>query len=332
MKHIFIYNPMAGKDNRAAIAALQEKIKTDYPELDVEFYPTKAAKDATAYVKARCEADPDTKMRFYACGGDGTANEVLHGIVGFANASMTCYPCGSGNDYVKYYGGAARFLNIEKLLFAEEKEVDIMRVGDRYSLNVANFGFDTVVAKTMTQVRHKKIIGGKHAYTTGIVKALFTAMKNECTVYVDGEKLNDGKILLCTVSNGRYVGGAFCCAPHSQNDDGLLEVCLVKPISRFTFIKLIGVYTEGKHIDDPRFKNIISYRRGKSVRVEAPEGFAYTLDGEIVEENNFTIEICPRAIRFAVPALGEKECGCKEATEKAPEEATKSATEEAAVV
>ena len=123
MKHIFIYNPMAGKDNRAAIAALQEKIKTDYPELDVEFYPTKAAKDATVYVRARCEADPDTKMRFYACGGDGTANEVLHGIVGHENASMTCYPCGSGNDYVKYYGGAARFLNIDTLLFAEEKEV-----------------------------------------------------------------------------------------------------------------------------------------------------------------------------------------------------------------
>ena len=152
MKHIFIYNPMAGKDNRAAIAALQEKIKADYPELDVEFYPTKAPKDATAYVKACCEASPDTKMRFYACGGDGTANEVLHGIVGYANASMTCYPCGSGNDYVKYYGGAERFLNIDTLLFAEEKEVDVMRVGDRYSLNVANFGFDTVVAKTMTEV------------------------------------------------------------------------------------------------------------------------------------------------------------------------------------
>ncbi len=319
MKHIFIYNPTAGGDNSKRIAALQEKMKTDYADLSYEFYPTKAEKDATAFVRARCAAEPNTKMRFYACGGDGTANEVLHGIVGFENASMTCYPCGSGNDYVKYYGGAARFLDIDALIAAEEKTVDIMRAGDRYSLNVTNFGFDTEVARTMHEVRHKKLIGGKNAYTTGIVKALMTAMKNDCTVWVDGEKLNDGKMLLCTVSNGRYVGGAYCCAPHSSNDDGLLDVCLVKPLSRLTLLKLIGVYKQGKHLDDPRFKNLITYRRGKVVRVLAPEGFGYTLDGEIVMEHDFTIEICPAAIRFAVPAeRAETSAGDEE---RAPEAA-----------
>ena len=301
MKHIFIYNPNAGGDNRQRIAELQEKMKTEYSHFDYEFYPTKAAKDATAYVRARLTADPQTEMRFYACGGDGTANEVLHGIIGFANASMTCYPCGSGNDYVKYYGGKERFLDLDALLKAEERVVDAMRIGDRYSLNVTNFGFDTMVAKTMHEVRHKKLIGGKNAYTTGIVKALAVAMKNECTVWVDGEKLNDGAILLCTVSNGRYVGGAYCCAPHSANDDGLLDVCLVKPLSRLTFVRLVNSYKQGRHLDDPRFKNMIVYRRGRSVRVVAPEGFGYTLDGEIVIDNDFTIEICPGAVRFAVP-------------------------------
>lgn len=321
MKHIFIYNPTAGKDNSKTIAALQEKMKTDYADLSYEFYPTKAAKDATAYVRARCEAEPDTKLRFYACGGDGTANEVLHGIIGFPNASMTCYPCGSGNDYVKYYGGAARFLDIDALIAAEEKTVDAMRIGDRYSINVTNFGFDTEVAKTMHEVRHKKLIGGKNAYTTGILKALATAMKNECTVWVDGERLNDGEMLLCTVSNGRYVGGAYCCAPHSLNDDGLLDVCLVKPLSRLTLIKLIGVYKKGEHLEDPRFKNLITYRRGKTVRVVAKEGFGYTLDGEIVLSNDFTIEICPGAVRFAVPAE-RADALSKTAQEPAPEAAT----------
>ena len=306
MKHIFIYNPTAGRDNRMAIAALQEKLSADYADLEIEFYPTKAAKDATAFVKAKCEAEPNEKLRFYACGGDGTANEVLHGIVGHDNASMTCYPCGSGNDYVKYYGGASRFLDIDALMAAEERAVDIMRIGDRYSLNVTNFGFDTEVAKTMAKLRHTKIIGGKNAYTTGIIKALFTAMKNECTVYVDGERLNDDKILLCTVANGKYVGGSFCCAPRSSNDDGLLEVCLIKPISHISFIRLIGAYSKGKHLDEPRFKKFIEYRQGRSVRVVAPEGFGYSLDGEIVYDNDFTIEICPAAIRFAVPCSKEE--------------------------
>ncbi len=303
MQHIFIYNPIAGKDCVAAVTALRSAMKAYDGQIQYEFYPTKAPGDATTFVRERCEAQPCEQLRFYACGGDGTANEVLQGLVGFANASMTCYPCGSGNDYVKYYGGAARFLNIDALLQGTERAVDIMRVGDRYALNVTNFGFDTTVAQTMTRVRHKKIIGGKHAYTTGIIKALFTAMKNDCTVSVDGEVLNEsGKMLLCTVSNGKYVGGAYCCAPHSQNDDGLLEVCLVKPLSRLKLVKLIGVYKKGEHLDDPRFQNLIVYRRGRSVEVKAGKGFGYTLDGEIVESENFTIEICPAALRFVVPA------------------------------
>lgn len=302
MKHIFVYNPAAGRDNREAVQALRDKMKGYDGHLQYEFYPTKAPGDATAYVRAKCEAEPTQALRFYACGGDGTANEVLHGIIGAPNASMTCYPCGSGNDYVKYYGGAARFLDIDALLAAKEAPVDVMRIDDRYSLNVTNFGFDTAVASTMAEVKHKKLIGGRNAYTTGIVKALFTAMKNDCTVWVDGEKLNDGKMLLCTVANGKYVGGAYCCAPYSKNDDGLLEVCLVKPISRLTLVKLISVYRKGLHLDDPRFRDILTYRQGKTVRVSAPKGFAYTLDGEIVEKNEFTIEICPGAIRFAIPA------------------------------
>lgn len=302
MKHIFIYNPAAGKNNKTAIATLKEQMSAYDVTLDYEFYETTGPGDATAYVRERCEKQPDEAFRFYACGGDGTANEVLHGVVGHDNASMTCYPCGSGNDFVKYYGGAERFLDLDALLHATETPIDIMRIDDRYSLNVTNFGFDTAVVRTMEKVRHKKILGGKNAYTTGIATALMTAMKNDCTVWVDGEQLNDGKMLLCTVANGSYVGGSFHCAPHSDNTDGLLEVCLVRPISRFTFLKLVNVYKEGTHLDDPRFANIIAYRRGRSVRVSAPEGFAFTLDGELMEKNEFTIEICPAAIRFAIPA------------------------------
>lgn len=303
MKHIFVYNPTAGRSNRAVIEQLKEKMAADYADLDYEFYPTKAPGDASIYVRTRCEEEPDTVFRFYACGGDGTANEVLHGLIGHENASMTCYPCGSGNDFVKYYGGADKFLDVDALIAATEEPIDVMKIGDRYALNVTNFGFDTTVARTMIKVKNKKVIGGKHAYTTGVMNALLHAMKNECTVWVDGECLNEsGKCLLCTVANGSFVGGSFNCAPYSRDNDGLLEVCLVKPISRFTFIKLIGVYTAGNHMEDKRFKKIITYRRGRSIHVTAPEGFAFSLDGEIVEMNDFTIEVCPGAIRFAVPA------------------------------
>jgi diacylglycerol kinase (ATP) len=166
----------------------------------------------------------------------------------------------------------------------------------------------------MMNVRRKKIIGGKNAYTTGVAVGLVKGMKNACKVWVDGELLNpEGKILLCTVANGQYVGGSFRCAPRSLDNDGMLEVCLVRTISHLTFFRLVSVYTKGGHLDDPRFEKHITYRRGKSVRVVAPEGFAFSLDGEIVYKNDFTIEICPGAIRFAVPACKAEEPACEEA-------------------
>ena len=299
MKHIFVINPAAGKvDFAKSLAEILDGYKD---RMDYEIYHTQAPGDATAYIRDYCRKYTDP-VRFYACGGDGTINEVVNGAVGFPHASVGCYPCGSGNDYVKYYGGKKFFFDIEAQLNATEVEIDLMRVGNKYAVNATHFGFDSCVAKTMMNVRRKKLIGGKNAYTTGIVVGLCKAMKNKCRVYADGELLNpEGTLLLCTVANGQYVGGSFRCAPRSRNDDGLLEVCLVRPLSHVRFLKLISVYTEGTHLDNPKLEPFLEYRRAKSVRVEAPEGFIYAFDGELITQNEFTVEVAPRAIRFAVP-------------------------------
>lgn len=299
MKHIFIVNPAAGKENAQQIISTRlEELKEP---INYEIYVTQGVGDATQYVRERC-AQLDASARFYACGGDGTLNEVVNGVVGCSLASVGCYPCGSGNDFVKYYGGKKNFLNIEALVNATEEEIDLMRVGDRYAINATHFGFDSAVAKTMMNVRRKKIIGGSNAYTTGVVVGLFKAMRNKCRVWVDGELLNPkGVILLCTIANGQYVGGSFRCAPRSLDNDGLLEVCLVHPVSHITFLRLVQDYTKGAHLDNPKFEKHLEYRRGKSVRIEAPEGFLYSFDGELIEQNEFTVEVVPSAIRFAVP-------------------------------
>ena len=299
MKHIFIINPAAGKDN--SFDNIKKILELKKVEVDYELYETQAPGDATAYIRKYCTEHKDP-VRFYACGGDGTLNEVVNGVVGFPHASMSCYPCGSGNDFVKYYGGKKVFWNLEELLNAPEEYIDLMRVGNKYAINATHFGFDSSVAETMMKVRRKKLIGGKNAYTTGVVVGLFKAMKNACRVSVDGELLNpDGNILLCTIANGQYVGGSFRCAPRSLDNDGLLEVCLVKPISVLKFVGLVNVYTEGTHLDDDRFADILEYRRGKKIEIEAPEGFIYSFDGELIRQNKFTVEVVPNAIRFAVP-------------------------------
>ena len=300
MKHIFIINPAAGKENY--YETVQVAVMRSKEPIEFALYQTQGVGDATEYIRTYCTEHPDERVRFYACGGDGTLNEVVNGVVGFENASVGCFPCGSGNDFVKYYGGKRAFYNLEDLLAAEEEYIDLIRVGDRYAINAAHFGFDSCVADVMKNVRRKKVIGGKNAYTTGVVVGLLKGMKHKCTVKVDGEVLNpEGTILLCTVLNGQFVGGSFRCAPRSLDNDGLLEVCVIRPVSHLTFMRLIKHYTNGTHLENPKFEKYLTYRRAKKIEVEAQDGFIYSLDGELFEENGFTAEVVHNAVRFAVP-------------------------------
>ena len=298
MKHIFILNPAAGKTEGKE--KLEKAIREACKEADYEIYTTKKPQDATEYVKTCCEKNPDQEMRFYACGGDGTLNEVAAGAYPYSNASVSVIPCGSGNDFVKAFGGAERFLDIPALMQAEAKPIDLIKANEHIAVNVLNFGFDTTVAKTIPKVKRKPLIGGKNAYTTGIVTALLTAMRTKCSIVADGEELTDGCILLCTIGNGQYVGGSFRCAPRAIVDDGLLEVCMFRPINHIRFVQVLGPYTEGKHLDDPKVSKYLKYRRAKEIVVTG-KNLMFSLDGELVTADRLDIQVMKGALRFANP-------------------------------
>ncbi len=296
MKHIFIVNPAAGSGQVPGI--VREQI-AGLP--DCEIYETKGPRDAEAYIRSRCASSPEEKLCFVACGGDGTVNEVASGLAMNRNACMTVYPLGSGNDFVKAFGGADRFRNVEALRKAVPRPIDILRVGERWAVNAFHFGLDSAVAKTMTDVKPKPLIGGKNAYPTGVAKALIFNMRTWCRMEVDGEAFHEGNMLLCTVANGQYVGGSYRCAPRSLCDDGLAEICLVKPVSRLRFLKLMNAYKAGSHLEDPRFDGVVCYRRGRVIDVSGKPGFMVSLDGEVVEGTSFRVEVIPGGLMFAVP-------------------------------
>ena len=298
MKNIFIVNPYAGKTN--ALPAIKEILESKQ-DFQYELYVTQSKGDATKYVAQKCE-ESDEDVTFYSCGGDGTLNEVASGCVGHSNAILAVYPSGSGNDYVKYYGGKEVFLDLDDLIHGTETKIDVIQVGDRYAVNACHFGLDSAVAKTMNAVRHKKIIGGRNAYNTGVLYALFTALKTKCKVIGDGEALNEDKILLCTIAYGKYVGGSYKSSPRSVNDDGFMEVCCIKPVSIFKFIKFIKVYKSGEHLDNKKLKKYIEYRRCKRVEIiGGQKNFAISLDGEVIDGDKFEVNVLEKALRFIVP-------------------------------
>ncbi len=300
MQYYFILNPLAGSGS--GIQQIKEKISRLAEKESCLIYTTRGPRDATEYVEKMCEEYPDERKVFIACGGDGTVNEVFTGAIGKENAAVSVYPCGSGNDFVKSFGGAEKFLELDKLIHAPARKLDALKSGLHYSFNVLNFGFDTAVAVTVQSDRAKNKHGSKRSYTKGILKALVSSMKNRARIYADGELLNpDESYLLCTLGNGQYVGGSFRCAPRAKSDDGLIELCLIKTLSRLRFIRMINIYKKGEHLDAPCMRDIVIYRRARKVRVEAPEGFAYSLDGEIVHKHRFDVEVIPGALDVLIP-------------------------------
>ena len=114
MKHIFIINPNAGKhDSRQRIYDMADALRNQHG-LEVQCILTKNQGHATELARKLCESGEE--LRFYACGGDGTANEVANGVIGYDNAAMTVIPVGTGNDFLKNFGeGAALFEDAENL-------------------------------------------------------------------------------------------------------------------------------------------------------------------------------------------------------------------------
>ena len=298
MKYIFIINPNSGKSELKE--SLLNQIKYYEGKIDYEIHSFNEIDKSMALVKEYCNKSEEDIV-FVACGGDGTLNSVVNACMGYDNAIVTCYPCGSGNDFVKIYGGKDKFLKLDNIINGIETKIDVMRVNDVYSINVTNFGFDAAVCDIANKVRRKKIIGGKRSYTTGIVVSIFKSMKTKCKVIADNEVLADNQILLSTVANGKYVGGAYKCAPNSDNEDGLLEVSVVRPISIFKFISLIKPYKEGKHLNNPRFDNYIKYKKAKKVIIESDDNFKICVDGEIYRGPYFEIENMKQVLRFIKP-------------------------------
>lgn len=299
MKHIFVVNPKAGGEDKSAYIA--EKLQDI--DAEIEFYVTRAPRDATHYVAERCRTAADDGLRFYACGGDGTLNEVITGVASSlwpATVEVCCYPCGSGNDYIKYWP-KADFTDLCALTTAIAMPVDVMRVGDRCCINTLNFGFEAEVCRTMADVRRKPFIGGRMAYTTGIVKSLATSRKNYCRICVDGQAWFDGELLLASLANGIYAGGGYRCAPRAVNDDGLLEVMAIRPLSLKRFAMMIGHYERGEHLDRPDLKDVIQYCRGSRVTIESDKPFYIATDGELLSGCHFEVENMHRKILFAVP-------------------------------
>jgi YegS/Rv2252/BmrU family lipid kinase len=300
MKHIYLINPAAGRSDSTEL--LTEQIRTAYGDGadDAVIYRTTGVGDATRFVREYCTEHPDEEVRFYACGGDGTFNEVAAGAQGFAHAAVGLIPVGTGNDFMRNFVGGEQFMNVSAQKEGEVMELDLIRCNEYYGVNLLNTGFDCEVVVKTSEIKRSRLVPKGMAYGMGVAIELIRKPGVTVELSLDGGKPVKKELLLCAVGNGARYGGGFTPLPFASLRDGLLDICIVKNVSRLTFVKLVGTYKKGTHII-PQNAHILEYLRARRVHMkfEAPQNVC--MDGEVRQMQECDIEVIPGGLRFVLP-------------------------------
>ena len=240
MRHILIINPVAGK--RGDTGALMETAAKLQRQTGEAFTCILTQRPGHAMEKCRAIAETGEAVRFYACGGDGTANEVAAGILGFPNAAMTCVPIGTGNDFIKATGVAAEnFMNIEKQINGKSAPIDLIKYNGEICVNICNMGFDANTAMDMPKFRKLPFVSNHLAYYLSLLYNFLKKWGRYMEVYADGELLYNGDTMMCAVGNGISCGGGFYVTPAAKIDDGYIDVSAVSPPEKKKVFKFAKV-------------------------------------------------------------------------------------------
>ena len=300
MEHFFVINPIAGRaDHQEALRREIERIMARRPER-WEIFVTRGAGDAEDYTRRRARS-ADGPARFYACGGDGTVNEVANGIIGYDNAAMSVIPVGTGNDFLKNFGGDMdKFRDAENLWDGPQFPMDAIDVNGRVALTIACSGIDARVARDVHKYSESPILDGKSSYIASLlVNFLFKGIGSHWTVELDGETIEDD-FSLVSVCNGRYYGGGFMPVAEARMDDGVLNTLVVKKVSRGAFIKFVGPYSKGQYYKFPHVARCVAPKVVR-IRSEKPD-IVTCLDGECITSDDVTIRLSDKRLNFFGPA------------------------------
>ncbi len=304
MKHVFIINPASGKQNVDKLLSPKISQAADMLGVQAEIWVTDAPKHATFLASEY--AKKGDAVRLYAVGGDGTLNEVFAGAYQYENAQVAHLPCGSGNDYIRNFGLVEEFLDIQAQIQGKAISVDLIKNKDDICVAIMSVGLDAQVVCAMQKYRRLPGMGGSMAYNLSIVEKLLQPLGEALDITLDGKEIQD-KYLIATVCNGQYYGGGFRAAPCARLDDGMLDIVLVKKISRLKIASIISKYKKGEHFHNGEIvfelRNMIDYHRVKeiTIRPTKKESMILNVDGEFAPVPSFTAQVIPKAAKFVIP-------------------------------
>ncbi|MBN9141179.1 MAG: YegS/Rv2252/BmrU family lipid kinase [Micrococcales bacterium] len=235
-------------------------------------------------------------------GGDGMVNLGVNLVAG-TRVPLGIVPSGTGNDMARGLGiphddteAAIRFLG--EALERPAREIDAVRirwteddgtVGERRFACALSAGFDAIVNERANLMRHPK---GASRYILALLAELARLKPFRYRVTLDGETL-ELDALMVSVGNNVSLGGGMKITPDAVLDDGLLDVMLVKPLSRIAFLRIFPRVFQGTHTTAP----VVTMRRARRIRIEADAALVVYADGERIAPLPVELEVEPRALR-----------------------------------
>ena len=297
MKHIFVVNPAAGNGlaEKTYLPLIHAAVKENGAEYEIHRSLNK--QEIGEYVRQR--AAEGGQVRFYACGGDGTINDVLCGMFGFVNAELAVMPGGTGNDFAKNFTGAKALKDVRALMAAGTEPCDVIRYDGGYSINMINIGVDCDVAAEASRLKGP-LIKGPMAYIAAAARVLPHPNYYRLSYEFEGA-VREEELMLCAVANGRFCGGGFKSAPEASVNDGLMDVGIVRPVKGARMLSLLLKYHNGTHLGAKEAEGVVEYFKCSSFSLYPSCDVDICVDGEVTRFSGSTFTVLPQAVRVAVP-------------------------------
>lgn len=295
-------NAYAGKKSR--VEELKEKINALNLKDECFVEVTTSSGDAKRIAREYAMKSDDF-LRVYTCGGDGTANEAMTGLVGCKNCALGVIPVGTGNDFVKSFDfDKADFLNLEKMTKGDIVTIDLLKCGEHYAMNSISAGYDCAVAKYAQKIKRFPLMTGPTAYKVAIVYCLFSKRKHTFVPYADDKKIDIPQgyktQMLCIAGNGKFYGGGIKATPRADFQDGNIDVVSIPTVSVMKFARLIGIFTRGEHIGHKKASFIV-HKKCKKLQFKNDVSIDIGFDGEIFNIKNPEITVEPMALNVIIP-------------------------------
>ena len=285
MPYAFILNPTAGngyaKQVMKQIAGMLDEWRMEYRILE-----TTAPGDATE-IAGKLADNPEISA-VIAVGGDGTASEVAAGLVG-TGKTMGIIPAGTGNDFIKTVripkdpSAAMKFM-----LDRPPRPVDTGEINGRFFLNVCGTGFDVTVLECAEE--KKKKYRGLMPYFLGLLQAIRVYEPSKLQI-IFNERDENGEYLVCSIANGKIIGGGIPICPEANVHDGKLDLVMIRNVPRWR----IPFYLPGLMMSKDLSFRITEHVKTNAVTIRG-KGLKFNIDGEIQRMDEASFIIRPESL------------------------------------